>query len=246
MFNVNPKIRALLLASSPYHARRDFYVHEEKTFRKIFGITSKVLFIPFALKNHSEYALYNKNILQKVSCDLESLHEHETTADKRESVRAAEGIFIGGGNTFRLLAALHRYEIFELLQEKIAQGTPYIGTSAGATLFCPTIKTTNDMPIVELPNLRAFNFLPFQINPHFPDNEIMGAAETRSDRLREFHEENDEPVLGMREGGVLAIQDGKLSLGGEKPAVLFQKNQQSTPQLLYPCDDFQYCLNSQP
>jgi len=227
MLTVDTKISALLLGSSPYHAKRNFYPPEEAAFRDIFGPPKKILFLPFALKDHEGYTAYYRKFFAAFGHEVEALSCHETNTAKQNAVAHAEGIFIGGGNTFRLLAALHAFGIFEPLKKKIAGSTPYLGTSAGATLFCPTIKTTNDMPIVSVPNLDAFGFLPFQINPHFPDGETQGAAESRRDRLREFLEENETPVLALRESGFIAIKNGKLTLGGGKLAVLFRRDRQS-------------------
>jgi len=223
MITLDIHLSALLLGSSPFHAKRDFYEPEAAAFRDVFGAPKKILFLPFALKDHETYAKFYQNFMETLGYQLEPLNQYETNETKKKAVEQAEGLFIGGGNTFRLLASLHAFDLFDLLKKKIAIGTPYLGTSAGATLFCQTIMTTNDMPIVEVPNLDAFGFLPFQINPHFPNSETQGAAETRRDRLREFHEENALPILALRENGFIVIKKGRLTLGGEKRAVLFRR-----------------------
>jgi dipeptidase E len=223
MFSMNTKIRALLLGSSPYHAKRAFYPLESSCFTKIFAGSHKVLFIPFALKKHTAYTEETQKLFSTFNCETISLSEYETNEAKQQAVEKAEGLFIGGGNTFRLLAALHDFGIFDIIKRRIGEGVPYLGTSAGATLFCPTIKTTNDMPIVAVKSLVAFGFLPFQINPHYPDAEAPSASETRKDRLNEFHEENNIPIIGLRESCFLSIENGHVELNGDKSALLFRQ-----------------------
>ena len=142
-------------------------------------------------------------------------------------VEDAEAVFTGGGNTFRLLKTLYDNDLVEPLRQRVLAGMPYMGSSAGTNITCPTIRTTNDMPIVEPPSFSALNLVPFQINPHYldanPDSTHQG--ESRATRLTEYLEENDTPVLGIREGCWLKINGDGGAIAGSNGAVLFRRNE---------------------
>ena len=154
---------------------------------------------------------------------LDSIHEARNPI---RAVREAEAIFIGGGNTFVLLENLQKRGLIPEIKKKIRKGIPYIGSSAGSNLAGPTIMTTNDMPIREIKSLKAFNIVPFQINPHFIDHDPKSKmnVESRATRLQEFHEFNETPVVGIREGSFIRLADGKCKLRGTTGAVIFRKN----------------------
>jgi dipeptidase E len=156
---------------------------------------------------------------------LDSLHE---AGDPLQAVRDAEAIFCGGGNSFRLLDALYRMELLPAIRSRVADGMPYTGASAGSNLACPTIRTTNDMPIVEPPSLAALGLVSFQINPHYldpaPGSTHMG--ETRETRIREYHEENALPVVGLREGAMLRVEGASIELHGRAGARLFRRGEE--------------------
>lgn len=137
----------------------------------------------------------------------------------------SEVVFCGGGNTFRLLKTLEDLELVELLRGLIGDGMPYLGSSAGSNLACPTIMTTNDMPIVQPRSFAALGLVPFQINPHYIDSDPTSThmGESRERRIQEFHEENSTPVVGLREGGMLRVQDGHLLLKGIAGARIFTR-----------------------
>jgi dipeptidase E len=156
---------------------------------------------------------------------LDTIHE---APDPFEALSEAEAIFVGGGNTFRLLDTLYRLDLLRSLESKVRNDTPYVGVSAGANIACPTIKTTNDMPIIYPPQPIALRLIPFQINPHYidPDPDSKHRGETREMRIHEFHEENDAPVLGLREGSVLRLEGQELLLTGLSSARLFRKGRE--------------------
>jgi len=133
-----------------------------------------------------------------------------------EALRKAEAIFVGGGNTFRLVKALQLGGDLDVIRDRVSSGTPYIGSSAGTNLAAPSLRTSNDMPIVQPPSFETLGLVPFQINPHYldpdPDSEHQG--ETRELRITEFLEENDVPVLGLREGTWLRLRSTTLTLEG--------------------------------
>jgi dipeptidase E len=188
--------------------------------RDFFGSRRRLLFVPYALHDHDAYV---QKMLERgvdAGYELDGIHRH---ADPRQAVRDAEAIFIGGGNTFRLLDALYRLDLVDLIRERVRNGLPYLGISAGSNVACPTIKTTNDMPIVQPPSFDALGLVPFQINPHYfrgatfvrdGDAYIEHFGETRDERLREFHEMNDTPVVGLWEAGLLRIENGSIALLG--------------------------------
>jgi dipeptidase E len=186
--------------------------------RAVLGDVRRVLFVPFALADHDGYVrIFNERGLN-AGYALDGLHTHR---DPVAAIRRAEEILVGGGNTFRLLATLYRLNLLEPIRERVAEGMPYLGISAGTNVACPTIRTTNDMPIVEPPSLDALGLVPFQVNAHYytgtnfvrhGDQFVEHFGETRDDRLREFHEENDTAVVGLWEGGILRIDSGRVTL----------------------------------
>jgi dipeptidase E len=171
---------------------------------------------------------------------VDSLHE---AADPRAAVQSAQAYFVGGGNTFRLLDCLYRLEVLELMRERVAAGTPYMGSSAGSNLACVTIRTSNDMPIVQPPSFDALALVPFNLNCHYldPDPESTHQGETRELRIQEFHEENHPHVLGLREGCMLRIENGQVQLKGTTPARLFARGQE--PREFTPGDRLDFLLD---
>jgi dipeptidase E len=152
-------------------------------------------------------------------------------------VRSAEAVFVGGGNAFRLLAAAYRFDLLDVIRRRVGEGVPYIGSSAGTNLACPTIRTTNDMPIAEPPSLAALGLIPFQINPHYPAKEVLAGhlGETRDQRIVEFLEDNDVPVLALQEGCWVEVIAASATIGGVTGARLFQRA--ATPRDLPPGTD---------
>jgi dipeptidase E len=196
--------------------------------RSFFGPVRRLLFVPYALHDHDGYLQKLRERGLHAGYDLDGIHRH---ADPRRAVRDAEAIYIGGGNTFRLLDALYRFELLDLIRERVRNGLPYLGVSAGSNVAGPTIKTTNDMPIVQPPSFAALGLVPFQINPHY----FHGATfvregetyrehfgETRDERLREFHKMNETPVVGLWEAGMLRIENGSVELIGAAARVFRQ------------------------
>jgi dipeptidase E len=187
----------------------------------------RVLFVPFATVIHSEddYLASVQRHFGPLGYDVESLHK---VSDAKQAVENTDAIAIGGGNTFRLLRELYSVNVVEVIRERVRGGMPYIGWSAGSNVACPTIRTTNDMPIVEPPTLNALGLVPFQINPHYTDVRIEGhMGETRDERLIEFtHANAGVRVLGLREGTMLRVEGDDIALVGGKPARIFLKGEE--------------------
>jgi dipeptidase E len=153
---------------------------------------------------------------------LTSIH---TASDPVQAVKETDAMFIGGGNTFRLLKTLYEFDLLDVIRERVDAGMPYIGSSAGSNMACPTIRTTNDMPIVQPPSFNALGLVSFQINPHYldPDPNSKHKGETREERIIQFLEENDTPVVGLREGAILRVENGEITLRGSTGARIFRR-----------------------
>ncbi|HET9481846.1 MAG TPA: dipeptidase PepE, partial [Candidatus Polarisedimenticolia bacterium] len=162
------------------------------------------LFVPFALHDQARYWGIARDRFKALGIEVDRLEEGPVAA---AAVEQAGGIFVGGGNTFRLLDRLQRTGALEPIRMRALGGMPYMGSSAGTVVAAPTLKTTNDMPIVQPASFDALGLVPFQINPHYldPDPSSRHMGETREQRIAEFLEENDRAVLGLREGGMLHV-----------------------------------------
>lgn len=214
----------LLLSNSQLHGRA-FLEHAMGAIAEFVGKRRTVLFVPFALADHEGYTAKIRSALEPLGVDVVGLH---TMKRPKAAVESAEVLYVGGGNTFRLLAGIQSRRLIEPVRRRVSEGgLKYLGSSAGTNLSCPTIRTTNDMPIVEPRSLEAFRLVPFQINPHYldPDPTSTHMGETREQRIEQFLEENTVPVLGLREGAWLRRRGGKLALGGTTGARLFRRGQ---------------------
>jgi dipeptidase E len=236
------KRRLLLLSngSELIGERRNKSAHD--TLADFLGRSVKrVIFVPFATVVFSEddYLARVRRHFGPMGYEVESLH---TTSDARGAVERADAIAVGGGNTFHLLRALYRIGIVEVIRERARSGMPYVGWSAGSNVACPTIRTTNDMPIVEPPSLNSFGLVPFQINPHYTDVRFDGhMGETRDERLIEFtHANPGVKVIGLREGAMLRVEGDEIKLLGGIPARLFVKGE--TPRDIAPDVSFNFLL----
>ncbi len=199
----------------------------------------KITFVPYAgvTVSPDEYTQKVKNVFEPLGYEVESVHE---TEDPIEMVEEAEAIVVGGGNTFRLLEMCYKTGLIDVIPKKVKEGTPYMGWSAGSNLACPTIKTTNDMPITEPESFQALDLIPFQINPHYLDAHPDGHhGETREQRLQEFLVINPKMyVVGLREGSTILIEDDNISLLGEKQARIFKNGQE--PREINPGDSMAF------
>ena len=218
-------MRLLLISNSTLHGS-GYLDHCAAAMQAFLGpAIARVLFVPYALFDRDSYTRRARARFAQMGLGLESAHE--AAGGPVRAVEQADALFVGGGNTFRLLDALWRHDLVEPIRRRVAGGMPYIGSSAGSNVACVTIKTTNDMPIVQPPTFDALALLPFNINPHYldpvPGSTHMG--ETREERIVQFHEENDPPVVGLREGAWLLVDQATVTLQGTTGARLFQRGQ---------------------
>lgn len=215
--------RVLLLSTSKLYGS-EYLDHAEAEVRDFLGTIGRVLFVPFAIADRDGYAAKTRERFAAMGYGLDSLHE---ARDKEQAVTDAEAIFVGGGNTFRLLKTLYDFDLLPLIRVRVERGMPYMGASAGSNVAGPTIRTTNDMPIVEPPSFNALGLIPFQINPHYldPDPGSTHMGETREERILQFLEENETMVVGLREGAMLRIEAGTVLLKGANGARIFRQGQ---------------------
>ncbi len=214
--------RLLLLSNSTNHGE-GYLQYPVGAIKDFLGAAvRRLLFVPFAgvRSSFDDYTATVRERFEEMGYGLDSVH---AMADPRASVKSAEALAVGGGNTFQLLRSLYETGLLEEIRSRVESGVPYIGWSAGSNVACPTIKTTNDMPIVEPPSLKALSLVPFQINPHYTDDHPADhQGETRAQRIEEFTLLNpDLYVVGLREGSILRIEGSQISLLGQKPARVF-------------------------
>jgi dipeptidase E len=228
----------LLLSNSTNHGQ-GYLDHAMAEVKGLFGGGRRIAFVPFALADHQAYTAKVTARFEPEGIEVDGV---TPDADGRGVIDRCQAIFVGGGNTFRLLDALQRSTLLHVLRERVIAGMPYLGASAGTNIAAPTIRTTNDMPIVQPASFEALSLVPFQINPHYldavPGTTHMG--ETREQRLREYLEENERPVLGLREGAWLAVEGTSCRLEGLRAARLFARG--AEPQELAPGADLSFLM----
>lgn len=198
----------------------EYLLPEIKT---LFSSASEILFIPYARPDgitHEEYTEKARMALKKIDKTVKGIHEFENPKD---AVENAEGIFVGGGNTFVLVKNLYKANLIEKIQDAVYNGIPYLGTSAGSNICGLTMGTTNDMPIVYPPSFKTLALVPFNINPHYldPDPTSTHMGETRETRIQEFHKYNTLPVIGLREGSYVEVKNDDIILKGPHKARIF-------------------------
>ncbi len=215
--------RRLLLLSNSVNYGQGYLDHAEDAIRAFLGsAVSQIAFIPYAGVTMSEdqYARKVRARFEAFGYAVVSAHEVQ---DPAELVRSSDAIAVGGGNTFRLLQRMQQTGLLSAVRDRALAGVPYIGWSAGSNLACPTIRTTNDMPIVQPDGFDALNLVPFQINPHYLDaHPDKHQGETREQRLLEFVTLNPTvTVVGLREGSMLDVEGDRMRLLGDRTMRVF-------------------------
>jgi dipeptidase E len=218
-------MRLLLISNSTTAGQPYLQWPLEHIRRFLGGCAETVAFVPYAAVTFSydEYEAKVQKVFDELSIEVRSVHRE---ADPARAIREAEAVVVGGGNTFSLLEKMHEQGLVDAVRMAVAElGVPYVGWSAGSNVACPSIRTTNDMPIVEPASFEAAGLIPFQINPHYLDGHPDGhAGETREQRIEEFIAANPEMrVAGLREGCLLRVEGERRELVGERPMRIFRQ-----------------------
>jgi dipeptidase E len=234
-------VNDLMLLSNSFSPGLDPLEHAMDALAELFADCRRVLFVGYAGSDPDAYTQAMRTILVGLGLSVVGAHR---APDPRAALAEADAVFVGGGNAFRLLQATQHNGLLDAIRERVRAGMPYVGVSAGTNLACPTIRTTNDMPIVEPASLAALALIPFQINPHYPTAQVQNGQmmETRDQRLNEFLEENDVPVLGLCEGSWLRVSGLRAEVGGTSGGRLFERG--SKPRDVNPGDDLSSLLNA--
>ncbi len=234
----------LLLISNSTNAGEAYLEYPKTEIGRFLNASAveRVLFIPYAAVTFS-FDAYLKKVqsrFNELGIVVESVH---LSSNPVQAVLEAEAIVVGGGNTFHLVRKMQEEGLMAPIRDRVLSGTPYIGWSAGANVACPTLCTTNDMPIVQPLSFETLSLVPFQINPHYLDAHPDGhAGETREQRIEEFITANPAvTVTGLREGCMLEIQDGKIQLIGSRSMRIFRYGQ--APQEFQAKDDLSFLLH---
>lgn len=218
------QIMNLLLISNSTNAGEEYLKYPIAEIGRFLAGVKEIVFIPYAAVTFS-YLEYERKVqarFDEIGIRVRSVHR---SPDPRKMIRHAEAICVGGGNTFALAKKMHEQRLMGAIFSRIRAGIPYVGWSAGSNVACPTICTTNDMPIVQPKSFAAIGAVKFQINPHYLDANPAGhAGETREQRIAEYIEANSRRyVVGLREGCMLHCHDGRIDLIGSRPMRIFKK-----------------------
>jgi len=220
-------VKNLLVASTSTIYGSGYLEYLLDNLKELFKTTDEILFIPYARpggKSLQDYTQQAQTAFLKINKSIKGLHQFN---DPVKAIKEAKGIFTGGGNTFVLVNQLYKNNLIEVLRRSIENGIPYFGTSAGSNICGLSMHTTNDMPIVHPPSFKTLGIFPFNINPHYldPDSNSTHMGETRETRIKEFHEFNTHPVIGLREGSWLEIKNDSITLRGNLMARIFKNNE---------------------
>ena len=221
-------MKNLIIASTSTLHGGDYLEYLLPVLENHFANCETIIFVPYARPGgitHDEYTETVQKAFSKINKKVVGLHTFENPA---EALATSEGIFTGGGNTFLLVTQLYQNKVMEVLSNAIANGTPYLGTSAGSNITGVSMKTTNDMPIIYPPSFTTLGAIPFNLNPHYLDADTQSKhmGETRETRIKEYHAFNDIPVLGLREGSWLDVKGDTIILKGTLTARWFTQNQE--------------------
>ena len=222
--NVDTESRRLLLISNSTLHGSGYLDHAEGEIRSFLGTSGTVVFVPFAMFDRKAYVAKTGKRFRALGWELTSVHD---VSNPQRLVARADAIFVGGGNTFRLLKGLYDEDLLDVIRERVREGVPYLGSSAGSIVACPSLKATKDMPIVRPPSFDALGLVHFQISPHYldPDPASTHMGETQEERIRQFLEENEETVVGLREGAMLCVEGGSVTLKGSTGARIFRSGE---------------------
>lgn len=219
----------IVLASTSTLSGQEYLAYLQPVMRSLFAGISEIIFVPYARPggiSHDEYTKRAAEAFSVAGIGVKGLHTFE---DPATAIRHAQGFFTGGGNTFLLVKQLHELELMDVLRHEVEKGKPYLGTSAGSNIGGVNMQTTNDMPIVYPPSFETMELVPFNLNPHYMDPvpEIKHMGETRETRIKEFHTQQDIPVIGLREGSWIEVKGTEIRLRGELSARIFKAGREA-------------------
>ena len=219
-------MKNFILASTSTVYGSDYLAYLKDEVADLFQGVKDIIFVPYARPSgvsYDEYTQVANKFFNSIGIKTVGLHSFD---NPKQALTQAQGIFTGGGNTFLLLKTLYELNLIQDIKNKISEGTPYLGTSAGSNIAGLNIRTTNDMPIVYPPSFDAMGVIPFNINPHYldPDPTSKHKGETRETRILEFLTQNDTTVIGIREGNWIRGKGEKLTIEGNLDTRIFQAN----------------------
>jgi len=235
--------KRLLLISNSTNAGEDYLGWPRQIISNFFSGSNlkRILFVPYACVSvsYNEYTAKVQEVFEKIGLEIYSI---DSEPNRIKAIYEAEAIAVGGGNTFHLVYMLHKLRMMDPIFEKVNTGTPFIGWSAGANVACPSMKTTNDMPVIQPESFNCLNLVPFQINPHYLDTNPSGhGGETREQRIREFLVVNPEiTVVGLREATALLVEGRTVLLLGNRPVRIFKEG--TDPREMEPGADLSFLL----
>lgn len=217
-------MKNIILASTSTLFGGEYLAYIKDEISRLFAGIDEIIFVPFARPggiSHEEYTNIAANYFSGLNIKVSGLH---TFDDKAKAIKEAKGFFTGGGNTFLLVKQLHELGLMSLLAEAVSKGTPYLGSSAGSNIGGLNMQTTNDMPIVYPPSFATMGLVPFNLNPHYldPNPDLKHNGETRETRIKEFHTQNDIPVVGLREGNWIRVSGDKITTEGSEQTRIFE------------------------
>jgi len=232
----------LLLISNSTNAGEAYLDYPKFDIKNFLGdVPVNALFLPYAgiMLSFDAYEKKVKERFSEIGHDVTGIHRYD---DPVKAVEEAKAIVIGGGNTWKLVQMMHNYDLMGVIRKKVLAGTPFVGWSAGSNVACPTLRTTNDMPVINPISFDTLNLVPFQINPHYLDVHPEGhGGETREARILEFIEINPNAyVVGLREGTMFWVENNQIRLIGNKSARIFKKGME--PQEFDASADFSFLI----
>jgi dipeptidase E len=218
-------MKNILLASTSALFGEEYLAYLKPHIAELFAGIDEIIFIPYARPGGISHDDYTQKVADAFQISVKGLH---TFNDPKTAIREAQGFFTGGGNTFLLVKELHEQGLMDVLKEAIEKGSPYLGTSAGSNIAGVNMRTTNDMPIVYPPSFDTMGLVPFNLNPHYldPDPNSKHNGETRETRIKEFHTQNNLPVVGLREGSWIRVHGEKITTGGQFDSRIFEQDKE--------------------
>lgn len=219
----------LLLASTSTLFGEAYLEYLKPQISELFLGINEIVFIPYARPSgisHENYTQKVRQVFSEFSISLKGLHEFENPI---EAIKNAQAYFTGGGNTFLLVKTMHELGIMSVLKQELLSGKAYLGTSAGSNIGGENMMTTNDMPIVYPPSFDCMGLVHFNINAHYLDSNpnLKHNGETRETRIKEFHTQNQTPVVGLREGNWIRVQNSKITTEGSELTRIFLPNREA-------------------